>query len=86
MTGALILFVLTWLFWWALLVAVYAALLFAGDALLGAHRRRHQARRKVQQELERIDRQADASLQRIGAAYLIAQRLIREEADHGVRR
>ena len=73
-------FLVSWLFWWAVLFGAYTALLFGIDALLASYQRRCQARRQLRQELARIDRQADASVHRIGAALVVAQQLIRAEA------
>nr|WP_194946121.1 hypothetical protein [Mycolicibacterium malmesburyense]CRL76783.1 hypothetical protein CPGR_04089 [Mycolicibacterium malmesburyense] len=80
MSETLVTFLLTWLFWWLLLSGAYALLLFGIDALLMAFRRRQQARHNLRQELARIDRQAEASVYRIGAAFLVAQQLVREQA------
>lgn len=85
MSASMSTFLLTWLFWWAALTIAYAALLFGIDALLTAWRRRQEDWRHLRQELARIDRNADVSVQRIGAAFVVAQRLIREQASQGER-
>ncbi|MDO3175896.1 hypothetical protein [Mycobacteroides abscessus] len=77
MSDTLVTFLLTWLFWWLLLFSAYAVLLFGVDALLRVLRRRQQARRVLRMELERLDRQAEASVYRIGVAFGLAQQLIR---------
>ncbi|GFG50796.1 hypothetical protein [Mycolicibacterium agri] len=86
MSETLVTFLLTWLLWWVLLFTAYAGLLFGIDALLTAHRRRQQERQNLRHELARLDQEAAASVQRIGAAFLATQRLMREEASHGARR
>lgn len=70
----------TRLLWCVLLSAVYTGLLFAVDALLVAYRCWRQERQNLRCELARLDREAAASVQRIGAAFALAQRLLREEA------
>lgn len=87
MSATLVSFLLTWVSWWVLFFTAYAGLLFGIDAVLMAHRHRQQERQKLRHELARLDREAAASVQRIGAAFRAAQRLIREEtARHGTRR
>jgi len=83
MSDTLLSFCLTSLCWWGVMSAAYAALLFGLDALLTTWKRRHQARRQLCQELARIDREAEASVQRIGAAFVVAQQLLREQAAAG---
>lgn len=82
-SGAAATFLLTWLCWWAAVSATYAAILFSLDALLAAWQRRQQVRRCRRVERERIDREAAAAVGRIGAAFVVAQRLILEEAAAG---
>lgn len=73
-------FLLTWLLLWVVVTATYAAMMLGLDALLTAHRRRQQARRRHQAELDRLNRDTAAAVQRIGAAFVLAQQLIRDEA------
>ena len=73
-------FLLDWLFWWAVLFSAYVALLAAADALVTAYRRRQRARRQLRCDLAAIEREVGSSVSRIAAAFVIAQRLIREEA------
>jgi hypothetical protein len=73
-------FLLTWLRWWGLLVVAYGTVLFTIDALLSAWQRRQQGRRLRRAELDRINREARDTVQRIGSAFVLAQQLIRDEA------
>lgn len=73
-------FLLTSLFWWALLTSAYGLILFSLDAVLSGRAHRQWARRQFRAELVQISREADASMQRIDAAFELARRLIREEA------
>jgi hypothetical protein len=73
----------TWLSVWALLMVGGVALLAVVDFLKSRwrqYRRMRQYRRAVDSEMARIDREAAASVRRIGAAFVIAQRAIQEEA------
>lgn len=79
MSDAASTFLLTLLLWWVLLFAAYTALVFGIDALLSAHVRRQHARQQLRVALARIDRRAEISIDRIGAASVVAQRLIGEE-------
>lgn len=72
-----------WLSWLVILTAGYAALLFGLDALLTAHRRRQQVRRQLQAELDQLTRDTAMAVQRISAAFSVAQQLIRREAAIG---
>lgn len=72
-------FLLTWLGCWAVSMAGYGALLLGLDVLLDTW----DARRQHRAALQRIDDEAERSVQRIGTAFLIAQQLIREEAIRG---
>lgn len=83
MTDTLVSLLLTWLLLWAALCLLYAVLLFGLDYLASVWQRHQQAKRQRPAhlaELARIDQQATAAMQRIGAAYVIAQQLIRTEA------
>lgn len=80
MSDTLMTFLLTWLFWWLLFYGAYAALLFACDAMLVAFLRHQEVGRNLSQKLVRIERQAYASVDRIGAAYAVAQQLMGEDA------
>jgi hypothetical protein len=70
----------TWLFWWVLLFAAYIVLVVALDAVLAARKRRQHAQRRHRAELDRINRDTDVAVERIGAAFIVAQRLVRDEA------
>jgi hypothetical protein len=80
MNEALTDFLLTWLFWWGLLLVAYGTVLFTVDALLLAWQRRQEERRRRRSELDRINREAGDTVQRIGSAFVLAQQLIRDEA------
>jgi biopolymer transport protein ExbB/TolQ len=83
MIGDIALFLAAWLVLWALLMASYVTLLAVVDFLKSRwrrFRRTRQYRRAVDIEMVRIDREAAASVLRIGAAFAIAQQLIQEEA------
>lgn len=67
---------LTGVLWLTDLTAIYCTLVLAADALLAAWDRRRNARDR----LRRLGDQADVSVQRIGAAFVVAQQLIRDEA------
>ena len=76
-------FLVSWLFWWAVLFGAYTAMLFALDGLLTEWQRYQKVRRQrraLAAELARIDRQADATVHRLSAAFIVAQQLIRAEA------
>jgi hypothetical protein len=79
MNEALTDFLLTWLFWWSLLSVAYGAVHFTVDALLSAWQRRRHARRQRRAEIERINREAADSVQRLGTAFAVAQHLMRAE-------
>jgi hypothetical protein len=78
MNEALTDFLLTWLFWWGLLLVADGAVLFTVDALLSAWQRRH-ARLQRRAAIERINREATDSVHRLGTAFAIAQLLMRDE-------
>lgn len=73
----------TFAMWWAVIFIGYVLLLAAADLCLAAwksHQRDLQRRRDALQHV--ADEQA-AAVQRIGSAFLVAQQLIRREADAG---
>jgi biopolymer transport protein ExbB/TolQ len=79
-----LLFLVSWLLTWALLMAAYLGLSAVADRLKARWRRYErvrQHRRAVAAELARIDRETSASVRRIGAVFMVAQRLIRDHAD-----
>jgi Flp pilus assembly protein TadB len=80
MSDTLATFLLTWLCWWALLSVTYVGLLFAADALLTAWQRRQEAQRRHRAAIARIDRDTEVAVARLGAAFVVAQQLVREEA------
>ncbi|RIT44600.1 hypothetical protein [Mycobacteroides abscessus] len=67
---------LTWLGYWATWMALSIALPLSIEALLEAR----DARRQRRELLQHIDAEAEQSVQRIGTAFRIAQRQIRDEA------
>lgn len=72
--------------WWSVCFAVYCALIFTLDWLLTRYQQRREQRRAFQAELDQIDAQAQQSIQRIGAAFLIAQREIHRQSGREVHR
>lgn len=80
MTSDLTEVLLTWLFWWSALSGIYCALLFGADALLAARDHRRQERECLRRDLAHLNDQVGVSVQRIGAALVVAQQLIRSEA------
>ena len=84
-TGA-IEFLLGTLFWLAVMAVVYAAVLFGADALLTAAHQRRQHRQHVNEQLARIDREADASVRRMATAFELARHEIQRAAAQEVRR
>jgi len=83
MIGNVLLFLVTWLVTWALLMVVYFGLLAAVDHLRAGWRRCQrvrQYRHAVAAERMRIDRETVASVARMGTAFLVAQQLVRNEA------
>jgi hypothetical protein len=84
--GGIVLFVVTWLVTWAALMAVYLGVLAAVDLATASWRqyeRRQKCVQAVAAELARIDRDASASVQRIGVAFLTAQKQLRERDNWG---
>jgi hypothetical protein len=82
MTDALARFLLTWLLWWAVIWCAYSALLFGMDWLIAVwrrHRRQRQHLRAHYAELQRIDEQTAVAVCRIGAAFAVAQYMIRDQ-------
>lgn len=89
MIGDVLEFFVTWLVTWALLMVVYLGVLALADHLKARWRRyqrMRQHRRAVAAELMRIDSEAIASAQRINSAFMVAQRLIRDQAQAERRR
>ena len=80
MSGALATFLLTWLLWWAVLSAAYAAVLFIVESAITAWQRHHDERRRRLEDEAQVAHDVAAAVQRIGSAYLIAQRQIHNEA------
>jgi len=81
--GNVVLLLASWLLTWALLMIVYLGLVVAVDQLRERwqhHQRARQYRHAVAAELKQIDRETVASVQRINSAFILAQRLIRDEA------
>lgn len=81
--SATVVFLVTWLLFWALLMAGYLALAALVEYLRGQwrqHQRVRQYRQAAAAELARMDLETFASVQRLGMAFMVAQRLVRQEA------
>ncbi|MHA3019616.1 hypothetical protein ACXPWS_05020 [Mycobacterium sp. BMJ-28] len=84
-TGA-IEFLLGTLFWLTVMTSIYAAVLFAADALMEAARQRRHARQRLREELARIDHEAQASVLRIAGAFETARRELNRAGANEVQR
>lgn len=71
---------LDWLSWWAFLISLEWLVIYCLDPLLAAWQGRQEARRQLRKDIDRIDRDTYASINRIGIAYAAAQQLLRDEA------
>ena len=83
------LFLVSWLLTWALLMIVYLGVLALLDHLAAQwqrFQRARQYRRALRAELMRIDRETVASVERVNSAFMLAQRLVRDQADAEHRR
>jgi hypothetical protein len=81
--SAVLLLLVSWLLTWALLMVINLGLLAIVDHLRARwqrYQRVRQYRRAVAAELMRIGRETVASVERINSGFMLAQRLIRDEA------
>lgn len=80
MTDTVVATLLILLGWWTLLSIAYRCVLFVLNALSARWQRRQEVRRRHLAAIAQIDRDAEITCARLGAAFIVAQQRIRDEA------